>query len=178
MKSLIRLFAIIFMDVVISRLVYGSSPLNIDQGMTCAVCTVLATLVFEHPDNSNYAIALKSESLCNALYGSNETLQKACLQEAHGNIDINPDKFCEKLGLCNSSCKLFVNTTFPPSPLPPSPPNDPPNRDLLWDDSDRQQMLAQWHDLKMSSNNHRNLPFYEFNGRIVEVLLQTNKDLG
>ena len=150
----------------------------LDDGTTCAVCTVLATLLFEHPDNFDYLSSTSSpwgvQNLCNSIGNSNEYLEYVCLQEAQKQIHLNPDKFCEKIGVCDPSCKLFVKTTFPPSPLPPSPPNDPPNRNLY--SNGVEELLTQWQWLNRLSYYKASRPFYEFSNRITESLLMLDEN--
>ena len=106
----------------------------VDQGELCVACTLLASLAFEHPvrfndiSSSSYDV----RNLCSSVSNSNKTFERICLDEAKKKINLNPDKFCATIGLCqNPSCKLFDKTPFPPSPLPPNPPNDPSNRDFF-----------------------------------------------
>jgi hypothetical protein len=144
----------------------------IDEGEICVACEILASLLFEHPDENSvdHYSEVGRDKLCIILSNGNKNFQDVCLQEVKNSIDVNPDDFCARIGLCkNPFCRLFNTTSFPPSPLPPDPPNDPSNRDFL--SQSESDMVRQWMWSNQVSFHNQNTRFYKLWNRIAESLL-------
>jgi len=182
MESNLKMLPLVFL---ISFSINLFQPANaIDEGEVCVACTVLAALVFEHPNDTdaalyNHDVNKEYSKLCSVLLSHDNLDVQQCLDVIENSVNLNPDEFCAHIGLCkNPACKLFDQTPFPPSPYPPDPPNDPSNRDFIPENTVKLMNLWRWSNQYKSSNNEN--VFYRLWDRIIEDLLSMkgyfNKD--
>ena len=90
-----KIVTIIVLSYILLSIVVSFPNSGVDKGITCAVCTVLASILFEHPDeyNSSQSQAWGVKDLCNSLYMNNETLEYMCIVEAQNDEKVYHDGY-------------------------------------------------------------------------------------